>query len=56
VVHIEEGPQTRVARLAFEGNETIPEQELRTLLISTKASLFLTLPWRVIVRRYSQSI
>ncbi len=32
VVHIEEGPQTRVARLAFEGNETIPEQELRTLI------------------------
>jgi outer membrane protein insertion porin family len=32
VVHIDEGQQTRVAKLAFEGNETIPEQELRTLI------------------------
>jgi outer membrane protein assembly complex protein YaeT len=31
VIHIQEGPQTLTNKLSFTGNDSIPEQELRTL-------------------------
>jgi len=40
VVHIEEGPQTLVAKLTFVGNQSIPEQELRTLTNITEGQPF----------------
>lgn len=40
VFQVEEGPQTRVASLKIEGNESIPEEELRNLLATIENQPF----------------